>query len=61
MVSGVAATSTISTKVLRTTTKLFVAVVTFSINRNTKYLENMKEGFKRIAFKTKKQLQKNIK
>ena len=30
-------------------TKLYVSVVTLSINNNTKFLENIKEGFKRTS------------
>ena len=30
-----------------TNTKLYVLVVTFSINYNIKFLENIKQGFKR--------------
>ena len=31
-------------------TKLYVPLVTWSINDNIKFLENMKQGFKRIVF-----------
>ena len=31
-------------------TKLYVPLVTWSINDNIKFLENMKDGFKRIVF-----------
>ena len=30
-------------------TKLYVLVATLSINNNTKFLENIKEGFKRTS------------
>ena len=31
-------------------TKLYVPVVTFSINDNIKFLENVKQGYKRTVF-----------
>ena len=35
------------TKFMITSTKLYIPVVTLSINGNIKFLENIKEGFKR--------------
>ena len=45
----------VTTKITGTTfqinnTKLYVPLVTFSISHNIKFLENIKQGFKRIIF-----------